>query len=218
MRLNRRCGCVVWLENAQREGVVCFTHPGLTCDVPLEPDYYKYVWPAKNEGGPSDADKYPLCYACGSRVGTFITDVKADKPANLPLCERCAAAGRLEVPAKTYKLKKGTFDSVFDSQRAGKRTFFGPVFRPGANKPLPTNSHGHKGMQTGFLIYYAFSHLPQGLVTSSLENGDQGVRHVRSGSGERVSEGGKKTGLAQWRRREALARVRRGVVAEECRF
>ena len=98
-------------------GIICFTHPGLTCGVPLEPDYYKYVWPKAKKGAPSDADKklkYPLCYACGSKVDTFVVDPKAQKPADLPLCERCAAAGRVSVRATEYKLKKGAFDSIFD--------------------------------------------------------------------------------------------------------
>jgi hypothetical protein len=97
--------------------ILCFTHPGLTCGVPMEPDYYSFVWPSKKKGGSSAADKrlrYPLCYACGARVDSFVIDPKVEKPANLPLCERCSAAGRSEVPTKMYKLKKGEFDSVFD--------------------------------------------------------------------------------------------------------
>jgi hypothetical protein len=104
-------------KTADGKKIWCFTHPGLTCGIPLEPHYFKHVWPAKKKGGPSDADKrsrYPLCYACGSRVAEFEMDPKGEKPKYLPLCGGCRLAGRAAVTAKEYKLKKGTFDSIFE--------------------------------------------------------------------------------------------------------
>ena len=116
----RRLGALVCVrQHAHRtadEKIWCFTHPGLTCGIPLEPHYFKHVWPAKKKGGrPMLTSAHGTCSVTrGSRVAEFEMDPKGEKPKYLPLCGGCRLAGRAAVTAKEYKLKKGTFDSIFE--------------------------------------------------------------------------------------------------------